>query len=102
MCDHIHILSSINPTQSLSSTVQHVKTASSKWINENKLSPFKFAWQEGYAAFSYSKSQLTNVAQYIHNQQQHHQKHTFLEEYRQFLDYFSVEYDEKYLFKELI
>jgi REP element-mobilizing transposase RayT len=98
----MHILSAINPSQSVSSIIQRVKSESSKWINDNRFCPFKFSWQEGYGAFSYSKSQLTNVALYIKNQQEHHQKHSFLSEYKQFLNSFDIVYDEKYLFRELM
>jgi len=71
---------------------------SSKWVNENHLSSFRFAWQEGYGAFSYNKSLLPHVIRYIEQQEQHHRKKTFLQEYRQLLDEFEVDYDEKYLF----
>lgn len=102
MPDHVHILVGLRPSQSISDLLQDVKGSSSKWINSMKLVKGKFEWQEGYGAFSYSKSHLGNVISYIENQEQHHKKKTFLEEYREFLDKFEVEYDEKYLFKELI
>jgi len=102
MPDHVHILVGLRPSQSISDLMQDVKAGSSKWINSMKLVKGKFEWQEGYGAFSYSKSHLGNVIRYIENQEQNHKKKTFLEEYREFLDKFEVEYDEKYLFKELI
>lgn len=102
MSDHIHILIGLRPTQSMSDLMQDIKGNSSKWINENKLIREKFEWQEGYGAFSYSKSQLKNVIEYIENQELHHQKKTFLEEYVNFLEKFEVDYDEKYIFKELV
>ncbi|MEQ8416274.1 MAG: IS200/IS605 family transposase [Imperialibacter sp.] len=98
--DHIHILIGMRPTQSLSDLLQDIKSGSSKWINDNKLTKRKFAWQEGYGAFSYSKSHVPNVIRYIHNQEEHHRKKTFLEEYEEFLKKFEVDYDRRYIFKE--
>jgi putative transposase len=100
MPDHIHILIGFRPYQSISSVVQNVKTESTKWINAQKFTPSKFAWQEGYGAFSYSKSHLPRVIKYIQQQEEHHRKHTFLEEYKAFLKAFNVAYDERYIFKE--
>lgn len=100
--DHIHILIGIRPVQSISELMKSVKQNSSKWINENKFTNSHFEWQEGYGAFSYSKSQLDAVIAYIENQEQHHKKKTFREEYINFLEKFEVNYDEKFIFKELI
>lgn len=80
--------------------MQEVKGESSKWINKEGLTPQKFQWQEGYAAFSHARSQIDTVVKYIHHQQEHHRTVSFLEEYRKILDSFSVTYDERYLFKE--
>jgi REP element-mobilizing transposase RayT len=102
MPDHIHMLIGLRPLQSLSSLVQNIKNESSKWINTNQLCDTKFQWQEGFGAFSYSKSQINTVINYIQNQEQHHLKKTFLEEYVSFLEAFEVDWDEKYIFKELI
>ena len=102
MPDHIHILVGLNPEQSVSSIIQNVKTESSKWVNERKLTSGKFSWQTGYGAFSYSKSHLPAVIRYIQQQEQHHRRHTFLQEYKSFLEAFAIEYDERYIFKELI
>ncbi|MES1181718.1 MAG: IS200/IS605 family transposase [Flavobacterium sp.] len=99
MPDHIHILAGITPIQSIASLVQNVKTESSKWIKNNRSYSSSFAWQEGYGAFSYSKSHVPDVIRYIQNQEAHHKKETFLEEYRHFLKVFEIEYDEKYIFK---
>jgi hypothetical protein len=63
--------------------------------------PSLFRWQEGYGAFSYSRSQISNVVNYIENQEEHHRNKTFLEEYKQFLEQFEIEFDERYIFKEL-
>lgn len=98
--DHIHILLGYRPHQSLSDLLQDIKGSSSKWINENKLTKIKFAWQEGYGAFSYSHSHLSKVISYIKNQEQHHKKITFMNEYRSFLKSYEVEFDERYILKE--
>ena len=78
-----------------------VKAESSEWINSEKLVRGKFRWQEGYGAFSYSKSQTDAVVKYIINQQEHHRKKTFLEEYKEFLQKFGIDYKEEYIFKEM-
>lgn len=101
MPDHVHILIGFRTTQALSELVQVVKRDSSKWINENKLARGKFSWQEGFGAFSYSHSHLQNVIEYIKNQEEHHRKLDFLEEYKAFLEKFEIEFDEKYIFKEI-
>ena len=77
--DHIHILVGFRPHQSISSIVQNVKTESTKWIKEQNFSSF-FAWQEGYGAFSCSKSHVSNVIRYIQNQEERHRKQSFLED----------------------
>ncbi len=99
MPDHVHILFGMRPTQSLSDLMQDVKGGSSKWINGQRFVRGYFQWQEGYGAFSYSKSQVPNVISYIRNQEDHHHKKTFLEEYRELLTMFGVEFDERYIFK---
>ena len=81
MPDHIHIFIGMRPDQSISALVQNVKSESSKWIKENKFCASVFAWQEGFGAFSYSKSHVGNVIRYIQNQEIHHKKETFLDEY---------------------
>lgn len=100
MPDHIHILIGMRPTQSISDLMQDIKGSSSKWINEKKFLKVKFEWQEGYGAFSYSKSHVSAVIQYIQNQESHHKTITFMEEYVKFLEVFEIEFDEKYVFKE--
>jgi putative transposase len=101
MPDHIHIFISMRPHQSISSLIQNVKTETSKWINAQRLCPHPFAWQEGYGAFSYAKSQVADVCRYIQNQEIHHKKETFLNEYKKFLTAFEIEWNEKYIFREL-
>jgi putative transposase len=98
--DHIHILIGYRPHQSLSDLLQDIKGNSSKWINDRGFTTSKFNWQEGYGAFSYSRWHLKNVLTYIENQDSHHRKITFLEEYRSLLKEFEVEFDERYIYKE--
>lgn len=97
--DHIHILISIKPNILLSDLVRDIKCNSSKWINERQYVDGKFQWQEGFGAFSYNQSQLDNVIRYINNQEDHHKKKSFKNEYLEFLEQFYIEYDEKYLFE---
>jgi len=85
MPDHIHIFIGMRPHQSISALMQKVKTESTKWIKAQKLCAYDFAWQEGYGAFSYAKSQVPDVIRYIQDQEKHHQKQSFLDEYRKFL-----------------
>ena len=101
MPDHIHILFGFRPAQSLSDLIQNVKRDSSAWINKEKLAVRRFSWQEGYGAFSYSKSQIPRVAKYIENQEKHHTNRSFLEEYKKILIDFGLEYNEKYIFKRI-
>lgn len=100
VADHVHMLIGFRPHQSLSDLMQDIKGSSSKWINERKFTKSKFAWQEGYGAFSYSHSHLPKVINYIHHQEQHHKKTTFTEEYKLFLKSFEVEFDKRYILKE--
>jgi len=86
MPDHIHILFLQNPARSISEIVRKIKGSATFWINENKLSPQKFSWQAGYAAFAVSESQVQRVFEYISNQKEHHQRENFLEEYRHIID----------------
>ncbi len=98
MPNHLHLLASINPDTAISDLVKTVKSESTKYINDNNLTKSKFYWQEGFGAFSYSKSQTKNVIEYILNQPEHHRTKSFKEEYIEFLQKFEIEYDEKYLF----
>lgn len=96
--DHVHLLFGLYPSISISDTVHGLKRSSSLFINKEKLCPGKFAWQEGYGGFTYSRSQLENVYNYIENQELHHNKKTFREEYLEFLEKYKIEYDSQYLF----
>jgi REP element-mobilizing transposase RayT len=99
MPDHIHLLLGIKPNITVSELVRDIKSGSSKFINDNNWINGKFNWQEGFGAFSYSKSQLDGVIKYILNQEVHHKNQTFKEEYVDFLRKFEIEFDEKYLFE---
>ena len=96
--DHLHILIGLHPTISISDMSRDIKANSSKWLNEQEMIVGKFRWQEGFGAFTYSKSQIDSVVKYIMNQPVHHKKTTFKEEYIQFLKNFEIDYEEKYLY----
>lgn len=97
--DHIHIFIGMKPSCCLSDLVREIKKSSNDFIKEKKFSKYKFNWQEGYGAFSYSHSAIDNVAKYVMNQKEHHKKQTFKEEYLDFLNKFQIEYKDEYLFK---
>jgi putative transposase len=99
MPDHTHILVSIKPDVAISDFVRDIKANSSSFIKEKNLVSTSFSWQEGFGAFSYSKSQAPVLVKYILNQPEHHRKKTFREEYLDFLNQFEIEYNEKYLFE---
>ena len=98
MADHVHIFLGLNPKVAISDLVRDLKRSSSLWINEQKWFPGTFAWQDGYGAFSYGRSQLDDVYKYILNQEEHHKKRNFKEEYTTLLRLFGVEFEEQYLF----
>jgi REP element-mobilizing transposase RayT len=98
MPDHVHIFIGYNPSQPLPDLLRDIKSNSSKFVNEKKWLPGKFQWQEGYGAFSYSRSQIDDVIHYINNQEEHHKRASFKEEYLKLLDKFEVDYDPRYLF----
>jgi putative transposase len=98
MPDNIHAFVGLKPAMAISDLVRDIKNNSSNFINTNKLVKGKFSWQEGYGAFSYSHSQIGQVYNYILNQEEHHKKRTFREEYLELLKKFEIEYNEKYLF----
>jgi putative transposase len=100
--DHVHCFLGLKPTIAVSELMKTVKAKSSKFINDHSLTNQRFEWQEGYGAFSYSQSQIDAVYKYIQNQEEHHKKQTFREEYLDFLQKFKVSYDEKYIFEDLI
>ena len=97
--DHVHLFFELHPATALSDIIRVIKNCSSKWINENRFVPGHFYWQEGYGAFSYSRSQRDRVIRYIMNQEQHHRKKTFKEEYLNLLRKFEINMDQRYLFE---
>lgn len=100
--DHIHLLVGFRPDQSISDFMQDVKGSSSKWINSRNFLRGRFEWQSGYGAFSYSKSDIKKVIQYIRNQEEHHKVKLFREEYMDLLKEHEIDFDERYIFQELI
>ena len=96
--DHVHMLIGIPPVLSVSDAVKQIKGGSSSWIKETYSECRAFAWQDGYAAFTVSKSNVPQVEEYIRSQRDHHQSRSFMEEYKAFLEKHDVEYDERYVF----
>ena len=99
MPDHIHAFIGLRPSISVSDLARDVKNNSSNFINDNHWVKGKFSWQSGFGAFSYSRSQIDKVYNYILNQEKHHKKKTFKEEYLELMKKFEIEFDEKYLFE---
>jgi REP element-mobilizing transposase RayT len=100
--DHLHLLVGLHPKQSISEMMRLVKGDSSEFINKEGLTKRKFQWQEGYGAFSNSRSQIDSVIKYILNQKEHHRKKTFREEYIGMLKDYNIDFDEKYIFHDLL
>jgi REP element-mobilizing transposase RayT len=98
MPDHVHMLIGLKPRQALSDLVRDVKASSSGFIKEKRWLRGRFSWQEGFGALSYSRSHLDRVVKYIANQEEHHRKRTFKEEYLKTLKAFDIDYDERYIF----
>lgn len=98
VADHVHIFVGLKPSMNISDLIRDIKNNSSNFINENKFLNGKFSWQEGYGAFSYAHSQLDDVYKYILNQEEHHRRKSFKEEYIDFLKKNEIEYDERYSF----
>lgn len=99
MPDHIHIMIGLRPSCCLSDLVMEIKKASNKFVNERKFCQYRFKWQDGYGAFSYSHSALDRVIAYVNNQKEHYKKKTFKQEYKEFLKIFQIEHKEEYLFE---
>jgi putative transposase len=95
--DHIHILSSLHPTVTLADFIKDIKLGSSSWMKESGAFPRFRYWQEGYGAFTSSWSERNALIEYIKNQEEHHRKRSFLEEYRTLLQESGIEFEEKYL-----
>ena len=96
--DHVHVFFELDVHRRISDHMSMMKSATSKWINDMKFVPGKFRWQSGYGAFSYSRSQRSDVIAYIMNQEAHHRKISFREEYTGLLRQFNVPFKEEYLF----
>ncbi len=100
--NHLHVFVGYKPHQLIPELLQDIKGSSSAWINERKLTTGKFRWQEGYGAFSYSHSEIDRVVQYIINQEQHHKKQTFRDEYMDLLKRFDISFDGEYILREIL
>jgi len=101
VADHVHCFLGLKPVVSVSELMKTVKVKSSKYINDNKLTPERFEWQEGYGVVSYRQNDLDIIYKYIHNQEEHHKTQTFRDEYLDLLKEFNVDYDEQYVFRDL-
>ena len=100
MPNHIHLLIGTKPNCNLSDLIRDIKANSSKWINEKKFTNFHFEWQTGFGAFTVSQSVVPKVIEYIKNQEEHHRKKTFKEEYVEFLKAYQIDFKDEYLFDE--
>ena len=101
MPDHVHIFFGMRPSQSLAGLMQDVKGSSSQWINKKRFVQGRFAWQEGYGAFSYGQASTKQVIAYIQNQELHHARKSFTEEYLHLLRQFGIEYEDRNLFRSV-
>ncbi len=101
MPNHLHIAVGYKPHQLIPDLLQDIKAYSSKWINRKKFIKGKFNWQQGYGAFSFSHSQIDRIVKYINNQEQHHKKQTFREEYLSLLKKYHIQFDEKYILSDI-
>ena len=99
MPDHIHVFVGMKPSIAISDLIRDMKNNSANFINDNRFVKGKFSWQEGYGAFSYSRSDIESIYNYIIAQEEHHKKKTFREEYVELLKEFEIMYNEKYLFE---
>lgn len=100
--DHVHCFVGLKPATSVSELMKIVKAKSSKYINDHSLTRERFEWQTGFGVFSYSQIDIERVFKYIQNQEEHHRSKKFKEEYLELLKEYQVEYDEQYLFEDLI
>ncbi|MCU0357893.1 MAG: IS200/IS605 family transposase [Cyclobacteriaceae bacterium] len=99
MPDHIHLFVGFKPVMAIADFVKEIKVESNEFINSKKWVKGKFAWQNGYGVFSYSHSHIIRVIHYIQNQEAHHRKSTFKEEYTSLLEKFQIAFEDKYLFE---
>ncbi len=98
--NHVHILIGYNVNISIPDTVRNLKTSTSRFINDLNIIPFRFEWQRGYGCFSYSRSHVDNVINYIKRQHEHHKSRSLEEEMRNIMDRFGIDYDERYMIKD--
>ena len=101
MPDHLHILIGLRPAMALADLVREIKADSTNFINKNKWVHGRFSWQEGYSALSYGQSQLDTIIRYIRNQERHHKRSSFKNEYLSLLRKFDIAFEDKYVFKFL-
>ena len=101
MPDHVHILLGLKPNEASSDLIGRIKTGSANHINEHRWIGCHFSWQEGFGAFSVSHSHLGTVIDYVHNQENHHRRKSFHEEYVEFLERHDIAYNERYVFKPI-
>ena len=99
MPDHLHILIGLKPSMALADLVRDIKAESSTYVNKNRWVRGKFSWQEGYGAFSYGHSQLDTIIRYIQNQEKHHKRRSFKDEYLAWLKKYEIPFEEKYVFE---
>ena len=99
MPDHLHILIGLKPSMALADLVRDIKAESSTYVNKNRWVRGKFSWQEGYGAFSYGHSQLDTIIRYIQNQEKHHIRRSFKDEYLAWLKKYEIPFEEKYVFE---
>ena len=100
--DHMHCFLGLKPAVSVSELMKTVKAKSSKYINDHSLTANRFEWQEGYGVFSYRQRDVDQIYKYVQNQEAHHAKQSFYEEYLELLKEFEIGYDEQYIFQELV
>ena len=98
MPDHIHIFLGYNLNQTIPNLVEQIKTSSNHWIKTKQFSRFRFAWQKGYGAITHAHSQLNAVISYVNNQEEHHKKNTFRQEYINLLKKYDIQFKDQYLF----
>src|SRR6267143_5536271 len=99
VADHVHLLIGLRPAMALADLVQEIKADSTNFINKKKWVRGRFSWQEGYGAFSYGHSQLDTIIRYIQNQERHHRRRSFKEEYLTWLEKYKIPFEEKYVFE---
>ena len=99
VADHLHLLIGLRPAKALADLIREVKADSSNFINENRWVHGRFSWQDGYGAFSYGHSQLNTIIRYIENQENHHRKQSFRNEYLSLLKKFDIAFEDKYVFE---